>query len=851
LLPGQPGLSDWRRLADLLLTRSGDWRRRVDKRQGFPAGSGTARELRERVHALLADLAGRDDGRLQSALRELRDFPDPAADPAHWALLQSLLRLLPRLAARLLLVFRARGQVDHAQVALAALEALGDDDAPTELALRLDYRIEHLLVDEFQDTSSGQFELLRRLTRGWQEHNAQVPEAPRTLLLVGDAMQSIYGFRDANVGLFMHARDHGIGDLVLEPLSLTANFRSQRALVDWVNRSFRAVLPPGDDRQLGAVAQRPAVAVREGEGAVEIALKVGDRSRAVEFDALCERLETGLVDPGVRSIAVLARTRSHLPPLLARFRERGIPFAGRDLDALRARPAVRDLLSLCRVLHNRFDRFAWLSLLRAPWAALDHADLLQVSLSLPQAGALLDAPPEGLQHLAVSEQTRERLSQLRAVLCWAEHYRDRLALRVWVEACWLRLGGPVAAGGAADGEDAERFLQLIEALEQRGEGLDPSALEEAAARLYAAPGAVDAKLQVMTLHKSKGLEFDWVFMPALDAVPRRSDEALLLWDEVLLDDDRPAFLLDVAPAREFRADTHLYGFLKARQAKKRALEDARLLYVGCTRAAQRLFLSATLSADDEGRAGPPRNGSLLQALAPALPELADLEASGADPVAPPEPAAAPPYLRLQQLPGVEPVAGPVFAAAPVAAQNRLQRVLGTAVHRCLAVLPRRAVLPPRCDDALRALLAVSLREGGCEPGQLHAQLAAGVGMLDRLLADDWARWMLDGARGERAAEFPLTLVDDGSCRALVVDYSFVDERSGERWVVDYKTATPRPAQSLEDFHAEESARYAPQLALYRRALAALAPQPLRTALYFVALGSHHEVMEPPVVTGAS
>src|SRR6185312_3063120 len=116
-------------------------------------------------------------------------------------------------------------------------QALGTDEEPTDLALALDYRIRHLLVDEFQDTSQSQYELLTRLTAGWHAGDG------RTLFLVGDPMQSIYRFREAEVGLYLRARREGIGGLKLEPLTLTANFRSQAGLVEWVNRTFRELLP--------------------------------------------------------------------------------------------------------------------------------------------------------------------------------------------------------------------------------------------------------------------------------------------------------------------------------------------------------------------------------------------------------------------------------------------------------------------------------------------------------------------------------------------------------------------------------------------------------------------------------
>ena len=98
-------------------------------------------------------------------------------------------------------MFAARGQVDFTEVAQARAARAGEDDAPTDLALALDYRIRHLLVDEFQDTSISQYELLARLTAGWQ------PGDGRTLFAVGDPMQSIYRFREAEVGVFLRTLD--------------------------------------------------------------------------------------------------------------------------------------------------------------------------------------------------------------------------------------------------------------------------------------------------------------------------------------------------------------------------------------------------------------------------------------------------------------------------------------------------------------------------------------------------------------------------------------------------------------------------------------------------------------------
>src|SRR5208282_4364485 len=100
---------------------------------------------------------------------------------------------------------------------------------------------------EFQDTSYEQFALLQALTAGWERGDG------RTLFVVGDPMQSIYQFREAEVGLFLRARDHGVGAITLEPLQLRRNFRSRAALIDWVNEHFTQLFSKDDDPRLAAI----------------------------------------------------------------------------------------------------------------------------------------------------------------------------------------------------------------------------------------------------------------------------------------------------------------------------------------------------------------------------------------------------------------------------------------------------------------------------------------------------------------------------------------------------------------------------------------------------------------------
>src|SRR5690606_13741606 len=130
-------------------------------------------------------------------LAQTVELPDGQYSETQWAALTALFGSLRLAAAQLQVILGQTGQVDFTEVTQRALQALGSGDDPSELLLRMDARIRHLLIDEFQDTSQPQIDLLERLTAGWMQGDG------RTLFLVGDPMQSIYRFRKAEVALFL------------------------------------------------------------------------------------------------------------------------------------------------------------------------------------------------------------------------------------------------------------------------------------------------------------------------------------------------------------------------------------------------------------------------------------------------------------------------------------------------------------------------------------------------------------------------------------------------------------------------------------------------------------------------
>ncbi|MEH6636686.1 MAG: UvrD-helicase domain-containing protein [Halioglobus sp.] len=849
----------WRATRDLLLTKEGGWRKSISKTIGFPTGKGEALERKEQLKRVLLELA--EIPGLQPALGAINFLPVIVTGSASWQLLVHLSRLLPLLAAQLLLVFQKHGAVDHSQVALSALQALGDDDAPTELALRLDYQIEHILVDEFQDTAINQYDLLHNLTRGWGQHNAQNPQAPRTVMIVGDGMQSIYGFRGANVGLFLKARQEGFNGVSLQSLELLSNFRSDEGVVDWINETFSWAFPAQDDINRGQVSYTPATAVRPTvlEPAVSMHAFHGDEkadAQAQEVAFICAQIAAGYADDSAGTIAVLGRSRSHLQPIIAGLKQLNIPYSAQDLDSLAHSGVVTDLLSLCRALANGADRLAWMSLLRAPWCGLTLADILLIgsfgdpARYTPVWSALCSAELQA----QLSGEARTRVEYIVPVLRRALQQRDRLGLRAWIEQAWVGLGGPACAAESGWLFDAESFFQLLEQAELDGIGLDTKWLEQRLQKRYMDGGDPASKVQLMTLHKAKGLEFDRVIIPQLAKVPRGDGRQLLLWDEHSSPDGERSFLLAADDHSKAGAPT-LYNYLQQQRQQKALLEGTRLLYVGATRAVSELLLTASLNWDDKKEAFRSPSGRCL--LSPIWPTF-EQQMTVHEPALPTAMAA--PRQRGRLLTRLQRT---VSAAAlevatsqgsrspeahsniPVRATNHTERSVGTVVHLALEELSLRKVLPQSVSAADSARWTVALQQSGLWGTLLDEALQSVISsVVQSLRADGPGRWVLSGTHQQAKSEWALTCVDEqGAVHDLVIDRSFVDPDTGIRWIVDYKNSQPAKGESLTAFTVRETSAYLGQLQRYRDAVRTLGEEPLCCALFFSALGHLHPVTE--------
>jgi len=621
-LPGTSidDLNSWVSVAHALLTAQGKLRKTVTKKEGFPAKTDASKrgveahvldEHKQQMLALLKQLI--DSPEFIQMLKEVRGLPYPRYQDDQWALLSQLLNVLPDLLVELQWVFAEHALVDFSEISERAQRSLGTVDQPTDLALSMDLSLRHVLVDEFQDTSQTQYRLFAQLVHGWE------PGDGRTFFAVGDPMQSIYRFREGDVALFMQAQQQGIGSVELTPLTLSVNFRTAPVISSWVNDTFTCIFPATADANIGAVPYSPSDAFLENSGSVDlhplIDVKTTDEANLVSY--LCEQ---AIASDPEHQVAILVRSRTQATDIFTALREKGLAYQSIEMDLIGERAVVLDLMALCLSLRYPHDRLHWLSLLRAPFVGLSLDDLYALMHEAHKSDTVLNLLKHPARQAMLSEDGHRRVSRFLNVVESAVNRSGRSALMPWVESVWLQLGGPVSCTDETALDAANRALTALYQLEDQGLLWQKSDIDAAMAKLYVAPGeSADCQIQVMTLHKAKGLEFDTVIVPALDRKARADSVQLLNWFEGNLDGN-PQLLL--APFEQTGLHPGQRDRLNkmVRLARERCdeQEQIRLLYVACTRAKRQLHLIARASLKADNTIKAPNSGSLLQPLWPVF-----------------------------------------------------------------------------------------------------------------------------------------------------------------------------------------------------------------------------------------
>ena len=509
---------------------------------------------------------------------------------------------------------QARGWLDFDDLISKAGDLLSEPALAAWVLYRLDGRIDHILVDEAQDTSPAQWRVIELLAQEFTSGES-AREGERTIFVVGDPKQSIYSFQGAEPEAFASMKTHFASGLVqvgrgLQDLRLEYSFRSSAAVLGLVDHALDGLgglgeagfthIPffdkPGRVDLWPGVEKADYTETRHWADTTDTALPethIWRLARAVAAEIarmLAEETLPGKdgtrrkVEPQDILILVRGRLSGLFAAVIRACKEAGLPIAGADVLELGAEMAVKDLTALLRFLATPEDDLSLAATLRSPLCGLSEAQLYAIAQPRPKGGYLWNALRAGG---ASFQPVVEMLDDLRKAADFLRPYEllERILTRHRGRARLLsRLGRE-----AEDGIDALLAQALsFESTETPGLTGFLEWLDAMAVKVKRRMDNAGNLIRVMTVHGAKGLEAPIVFLPDCTAsTPKDRSEFVhvggrLIWKP--LKDQHPPWLQGPVEA--------------LREADRR--ENARLLYVAATRAAHWLIVAA---AGDTGKDG--------------------------------------------------------------------------------------------------------------------------------------------------------------------------------------------------------------------------------------------------------
>ncbi len=726
-----------------------------------------------------------------------------------------LVRLSRVLLRELAAYKRARGYADMADLERCALALLRDTTLSGWVQERLDTRIRHVLIDEFQDTSPLQWHALHSWLSAYAGagggHSGQRPPG---VFIVGDPKQSIYRFRRAEPRVFAAAREfvaHGLGGAWL---ACDHTRRNAPQVLEAVNEVFGAATQQGEYSDFRAHTTELGAVPGAGLLALPAVLRADKEARAATSgapatwrDSLCtprhepeavlreqearwvaqavhELLHTGQARAG--EVFVLCRKRASLRLVAQGLQALHLPFAAAEDFSLMDAPEVRDLVAVLDVLASPSHRLSLAHALRSPLFGACDDDLVALALAAAQSGdwwAALTQPDHGdrpaLQRAArllrAWQDAAKRLPphDLLDRIVFEGAYRERMVAVVPAERRLAALDAVDALLSQALMLDGARYAtpyNFVRALKRR-------------AIKVAAPVQPDA-VQLLTVHGAKGLEARVVFV--MDSQPEASnaDTATLLVDWPV-EADRPARCAFIYS--EARCPPSLQPLLD-REKAARQREELNGLYVAMTRAKERLVFSRT----EPHRATPSWWQRVEAMVLPWEPGAAHGETHAA-------------AERPIVLPALPAWAAPAVVQRPAREVDSAASRLGQAVHRTLEWASAAAAPTDLAELAAAAAM----------------EFAAPAAEVERVAGTIWrspaCRPFFAGP-GLSWAGNEVPVAEAGEL--LRID-RLVRLGDGVWWVLDYKLALQPEAQ----------AEYRDQMLRYRRAVMALQPgEPVRCAL---------------------
>lgn len=800
-----------RRWHKMLFTNDNKLRAKVTKNVGFPVDSPDQKIIKKKFIDFLQTI----DTNLLQAIQSAVLVPPIKFSNSQWQMLDSLLQVLNLCLANLQLQFIKTSQLDFNEVNILARNALGNLDEPSDLALYLDHQISHVLVDEFQDTNHLQFELLERLTTSWNENDGQ------TFFIVGDPMQSIYKFREADVGLFQKAKQHGIGNIKFNYLELSVNFRSSTQVIDWCNSRFKTIFPTKSNQYTGAVTHtKSEVHLTELHGGVHFqGFKTKDKT--YEAFAVVETIESIISQHPQDSIGILLRKKTDLNQIAKLLKQKNIQFKATEMDLLSDLQVVDDIKNLTMAIMNLGDRSAWLAVLRAPWCGLKLSDL-QIIVDAGQNHkeilfVLMQKP-----NLNLSIEAQARLDFIVNVFQQAFSSKLIFPLSILVKKTWESLQGHKLITSESEKIAIEMVLDIIDKLSLEP-SFDLNTFTTEIDKLYA-PILTnkDIKIECMTIHKSKGLEFDHVLIPYLNTAPKPNNSEIMQWTQTT-----GGLLL--APIKATCADSDpKYDYLTSLNSTKEKFESMRVLYVAATRAVKNLYLYATLNPKKSGDSLPLKNSMLNFLWSHEKDNFIDIEdnTNTTDnnlntPVT---------ISRINEVPKDDQLLTAEYKLINYTLTTDIDAaaITGTVFHLCceqLSQMPLDAINTTNDLPNIKHFIASNLARHGLE--EYSSAQTYIIKLLNNMLSHPQGRWILDIKHQDSQQELKLQQ-QNSTINNFIIDRCFIDNEVF--WIIDYKTSKPNKNESTDEFIKRMTADHKEQLMNYAKMIKPLHKLPIKIML---------------------